>query len=84
MPVDKDQELQRALADTLDELERTMRTRADALSVELVRSARLILAAAAASMGECRQALPYATLRPVLRADGTFGWCCSHPTQHCS
>jgi hypothetical protein len=34
--------------------------------------------------GECRQDLPYAPVQPVIRADGSTAWCCTHPTEHCS
>jgi hypothetical protein len=36
-----------------------------------------------ASMGECRRDVPYASMRPVLRNDGTFQWCCNHEAEHC-
>lgn len=36
------------------------------------------------SSGECRVEVPYAPMRPVIRADGTRVWCCSHETEHCS
>lgn len=45
---------------------------------------RLSLAAMADSMGECRQALPYSPLHPVLDTNGHFRWCCNHDPQHCS
>jgi hypothetical protein len=40
--------------------------------------------ALAASLGECRRAAPYAPLHPVIRADGTFSWCCNHDPEHCA
>ena len=45
---------------------------------------RLSLAVMAESMGECRQAVPYSPLHPVLDAHGAFRWCCNHNPQHCS
>jgi hypothetical protein len=40
----------------------------------------------AMSLGECRAAVPYATIKPVIGSDGkTLQWCCNHtPQQHCS
>lgn len=40
--------------------------------------------AATASLGECRRAKPYSTLRPVIDHDGRFKWCCNHDPEHCS
>ena len=45
---------------------------------------RLSLVALSYSMGECRQAVPYSPLHPVLDAHGSFRWCCNHDPQHCS
>jgi hypothetical protein len=45
---------------------------------------RLSLAAMEESLGECRQAVPYSPLHPVLRTDGHFCWCCNHDPEHCS
>jgi hypothetical protein len=36
------------------------------------------------SVGECRRAVPYSPLRPVLEADGRLRWCCSHEPEHCA
>jgi len=35
------------------------------------------------TLGECRRNVPFAELRPVLRADGSFQWCCTHEEEHC-
>jgi hypothetical protein len=57
----------RALTDRPDEL-------ADAL--------RTTLLAVGASMGECRQDVPYAPMHPVRKNDGTMLWCCTHHPPH--
>lgn len=49
----------------------------------LVATAAGLMLAAASGIGECRKALPYSTLQPVLDAHG-LRWCCTHPSQHCS
>lgn len=36
-----------------------------------------------ASLGECRMATPYSSMRPVRGADGSFKWCCNHDPEHC-
>jgi hypothetical protein len=45
---------------------------------------RLSLAAITDSLGECRQAVPFSPLHPVLDTHGHFRWCCNHDPQHCS
>lgn len=45
---------------------------------------RAALGLLSTSVGECRRAVPYSTLRPVLDADGTLRWCCSHEPEHCT
>lgn len=40
------------------------------------------LAALSASLGECRNAVPYSPMHPVLDSNG-FRWCCNHDPQHC-
>jgi hypothetical protein len=44
---------------------------------------RATLTAFSASLGECRQAVPYSVLHPVIDEEGNFKWCCNHPTEHC-
>jgi hypothetical protein len=77
------QEVARALR-ALDELARThtfdlFRTSGGAT---LAAGLRTILTLIAASSGECRRAVPYSPLRPVLDVDGTLRWCCSHDPEH--
>ena len=36
------------------------------------------------SVGECRRAVPYSALRPVLDEDGILRWCCNHDPEHCA
>jgi hypothetical protein len=45
---------------------------------------RGVVRALEASLGECRQEVPYSTLHPVLSGDGTLSWCCNHKTEHCA
>jgi hypothetical protein len=54
------------------------------LAAYIAEALRLTLAAMADSMGECRQALPFSPLHPVLDTNGHFRWCCNHDPQHCS
>jgi hypothetical protein len=80
---DVDQEVARALR-ALDELARThtfdlFRTSGGAT---LAAGLRAILTLLATSSGECRRAVPYSPLRPVLDVDGTLRWCCSHDPEH--
>lgn len=35
------------------------------------------------SLGECQMAVPYSSMRPVRRPDGTTVWCCNHLPEHC-
>jgi hypothetical protein len=44
---------------------------------------RTTLLALSASLGECRQEIPYSPLHPVLGKDGKIKWCCNHAKQHC-
>jgi hypothetical protein len=44
---------------------------------------RAVLLALSESMGECREALPYAPMHPVRTSDGRFRWCCTHHPEHC-
>jgi hypothetical protein len=44
---------------------------------------RVALSALAASVGECRVALPYAAIQLVRRPDGSREWCCSRVPPHC-
>ena len=39
--------------------------------------------ALASSLGECRRARPYSTLRPVIDLEGSFIWSCNHEEEHC-
>jgi hypothetical protein len=50
----------------------------------VAQAAKLALEAAAAGLGECRQATPYAALYPLIDGNGDFKWCCTHETTHCS
>ncbi|MEA2276415.1 MAG: hypothetical protein QOC78_1375 [Solirubrobacteraceae bacterium] len=45
---------------------------------------RVGLEAIESSMGECRQAVPYSPLRPVIDSQGVLRWCCNHVPEHCS
>jgi hypothetical protein len=36
------------------------------------------------SIGECRQDVPYSTLRPIIGDDGQMRWCCNHESEHCA
>lgn len=42
------------------------------------------LLVALSSIGECRRAVPYAGMRPVIKEDGTRVWCCGHTPEHCA
>jgi hypothetical protein len=44
---------------------------------------RATLVAMRASMGECRQAIPYSPMHPVRTSDGRLQWCCNHSPEHC-
>jgi hypothetical protein len=48
----------------------------------LVAVLRTTLLAAGASLGECRQDIPYAPMHPVRKNDGTMLWCCTHDPPH--
>ena len=52
-------------------------------SQRLAGALRTTLLAFSASLGECRQAVPYSTMRPVRDKDGKFMWCCNHNPEHC-
>ncbi len=52
-------------------------------SARLVSALRTTLAVLGGSLGECRQAIPYSPMHPVLGADGVVKWCCNHPVEHC-
>ena len=54
----------------------------DLLARALWLNTHLLLALS--SSGECRREVPYASMRPVIRADGTRVWCCNHDTEHCA
>jgi hypothetical protein len=41
------------------------------------------VAANFSGFGECREELPYAPLKPVLR-NGEIVWCCEHDPEHCA
>ena len=79
--------LERQIEDALDALETLAATRTFDLfrssgGATLAAGLRAALAAIQTSAGECRRAIPYAPLRPVLEADGTLRWCCSHDPEH--
>jgi hypothetical protein len=44
---------------------------------------KVVLKAMATSIGECRMAVPFSSLHPVITAEGKFQWCCNHDPQHC-
>ncbi len=48
-----------------------------------LRASQLALLATMASLGECRQDIPYSPLRPIIDEDGNFKWCCNHEPEHC-
>ena len=50
----------------------------------LARALRTLLIAAASSLGECQEDIPYSSMRPIRRPDGTLEWCCNHHPEHCS
>ena len=52
-------------------------------ALRLAGAIRTTLVAASASLGECRQAVPYSTMRPVRDENGEFMWCCNHVPEHC-
>ena len=84
-------ELQTRLDTALAELDEPERIRSRGLlrarTVEtpdaLTSALRTTLLALSAAMGECREAVPYSPLHPVLE-EGTVRWCCNHNPQHCS
>ena len=45
---------------------------------------RASLEVVAQAGGECRQAVPYSPMQPVLDAGGVLRWCCNHTPEHCS
>lgn len=49
-----------------------------------IASLHAFLAASASSIGECRKAIPYAKLKPILGTDGKLQWCCDHDPSHCA
>ena len=81
-------DLEVQIADTLRALDVLAATRTFDLfrtsgGATLASGLRAALNVLAASMGECRRAVPYSPLRPVLDTDGTLRWCCSHDPEHC-
>jgi len=44
---------------------------------------RATLLALGESLGECRMAVPFSPLHPVIDAQGNFKWCCNHDPEHC-
>lgn len=56
--------------------------RVDEASV-LAYALRAALVATRASMGECRQAIPYSPMHPVRTSDKRLQWCCNHSPEHC-
>jgi hypothetical protein len=40
------------------------------------------LSAVSSSLGECRRAVPYSPLHPVIDEHGTFYWACNHSPEH--
>lgn len=66
-----------------DETARMFRLETDAATSALARALRVTLFAMSSSLGECRLAVPYSPLHPVIDADGNFCWCCNHDPEHC-
>jgi hypothetical protein len=55
----------------------------EAASLRLAQATAVVLAAAAGSFGECRKAVPFETIRPVILPGGGMRWCCNHDPEHC-
>lgn len=53
-------------------------------SPQLLSRVRSVIADLTSSVGECRVALPYASMQMVRHEDGSTEWCCSHTPPHCS
>lgn len=85
-------DLQRQIRDAVQELDAVATaddrspdatSAADVTSTPVAAALRATLLVAAESMGECREALPYAPMHPVRSPDGRFQWCCTHDPEHC-
>jgi hypothetical protein len=50
----------------------------------LARGLQNLLMAASMTMGECRVQAPFASLYPVIDANGNLKWCCTHNPSHCA
>jgi hypothetical protein len=74
--------IERALTD-LEQLDVTGSAPDAAAASAIVDSVRSALRALNDSLGECREAVPYSTMRPVRGADGQLRWCCNHDPEHC-
>ncbi len=80
-----DEEIQQALRELealIEHRERFAPGRDD--TVPLAQALHALLAASSSSLGECRVTTPYASLRPVIDAQGHFKWCCNHNPEHCA
>jgi hypothetical protein len=82
MPVEDIQSSVDSVTSTLEELSTTQGL-TDVRTESLVLALRSALATLSGSLGECRQAVPYSAMHPVLGADGQFKWCCNHDPEHC-
>ena len=49
---------------------------------ELAHALRTTLLAVSASLGECREDVPYAPMHPVRTPEGELIWCCTHNPAH--
>ena len=65
------------------ELRRETETARQGNAGVLANALRATLVAIRASMGECRQAIPYSPMHPVRTSDGRLQWCCNHSPEHC-
>jgi hypothetical protein len=89
------EELRAALKRSSEDLERWKRSFRGGLTFQppgdadlegaLAQAVQVLLAANAATLGECRVQAPYMPIRPVIDAQGKFRWCCGHsPDEHCA
>jgi hypothetical protein len=80
-------DLQAQITDALERLDAQRAPDAESLAFlrdehPLTRVLRTLLLTAGASLGECRQDIPYAPMHPVRKNDGTMIWCCTHDPPH--
>lgn len=73
--------IERAVSDL--ESVSTRATTAEERAAAFASSLQAALRVMAESLGECRRAIPYSTMRPVRGEDNELRWCCNHDPEHC-